>query len=273
MTESIAALVGETAAPWVILALIVFAIVIAFLILRWIWSMIRGGTYINGGRGRQPRLAVLDATPIDNRRRLVLVRRDNVEHLILIGGMNDLVVEGSIEKTAAIQTPERSTTATAPAKPAKQATPKPVAKPTPAPTPQAKKPATKVTTSAVAGGGAVLGAAAAQVGKTADNAVRSTGDAVASVQSKIEDILPDLTPEIAADEPSSSIIDSLDEALETVEPVEIATSKEPVADFETPTIEPALEPAPEINVAELEKTENIEDEMERLLNQLTTKPS
>ena len=34
-------------------------------------------------RGRQPRLAVVDAAPIDNRRRLLIVRRDNVEHLLL----------------------------------------------------------------------------------------------------------------------------------------------------------------------------------------------
>src|SRR4051794_6545550 len=38
------------------------------------------------GRGRQPRLAVIDAANVDGRRRLVLIRRDNVEHLLIIGG-------------------------------------------------------------------------------------------------------------------------------------------------------------------------------------------
>jgi hypothetical protein len=47
-------------------------------------------------RGRQPRLAVLDHTVIDARRKLVLIRRDNVEHLILIGGPTDVVVEMNI---------------------------------------------------------------------------------------------------------------------------------------------------------------------------------
>ncbi|MET0674687.1 MAG: flagellar biosynthetic protein FliO [Bradyrhizobium sp.] len=47
-------------------------------------------------RGRMPRLAVIDATPVDNRRRLVLVRRDNVEHLLMIGGPSDIVVEPNI---------------------------------------------------------------------------------------------------------------------------------------------------------------------------------
>ena len=47
-------------------------------------------------RGRQPRLAVIDAASVDGRRRLVLIRRDNVEHLLMIGGPSDLVVEPNI---------------------------------------------------------------------------------------------------------------------------------------------------------------------------------
>lgn len=47
-------------------------------------------------RGRQPRLAVIDATAIDGRRRLVLIRRDNIEHLLMIGGPTDVVVEPNI---------------------------------------------------------------------------------------------------------------------------------------------------------------------------------
>jgi len=49
-----------------------------------------------GLRGRQPRLAVLDAAAVDTRRKLVLIRRDNVEHLILIGGPTDVVIEPNI---------------------------------------------------------------------------------------------------------------------------------------------------------------------------------
>ena len=51
------------------------------------------------GRGRVPRLAIVDAMSVDGRRRLVLVRRDNVEHLILIGGPSDLVVEPTIQRS------------------------------------------------------------------------------------------------------------------------------------------------------------------------------
>ncbi len=49
-----------------------------------------------GVKGRQPRLGVVDAYDLDRERQLVIVRRDNVEHLIMIGGPNDLVIESAI---------------------------------------------------------------------------------------------------------------------------------------------------------------------------------
>lgn len=60
--------------------------------------------FIRGGRNRQPRLQVLDAAAVDTRRRLVLVRRDNVEHLIMIGGPTDIVIESGISGTQAAET-------------------------------------------------------------------------------------------------------------------------------------------------------------------------
>lgn len=65
--------------------------------------------FIRGGRNRQPRLQVLDATAVDARRRLVLVRRDNVEHLVMIGGPTDIVIEsgiGAIPIVRDVQEPE-----------------------------------------------------------------------------------------------------------------------------------------------------------------------
>jgi flagellar protein FliO/FliZ len=55
----------------------------------------------NTNRGRMPRLAVIDAAAVDGRRRLVLVRRDNVEHLLMIGGPTDIVVEPNIIRATA----------------------------------------------------------------------------------------------------------------------------------------------------------------------------
>jgi flagellar protein FliO/FliZ len=52
-------------------------------------------------RGRQPRLAVVDSAAVDGRRRLLLIRRDNVEHLLMIGGPTDVVVESAIVRAVA----------------------------------------------------------------------------------------------------------------------------------------------------------------------------
>jgi hypothetical protein len=64
-----------------------------------IWWIVRrfgSGRLGASTRGRQPRLAVIDYASVDNRRRLILVRRDNVEHLLMIGGPSDIVVEPNI---------------------------------------------------------------------------------------------------------------------------------------------------------------------------------
>ena len=70
-----------------------------------------GATALNAAvaaRGRQPRLAVIDAATIDGRRRLVLIRRDNIEHLIMIGGPTDVVIEPNIVR-ATSTAPARET--------------------------------------------------------------------------------------------------------------------------------------------------------------------
>jgi hypothetical protein len=47
---------------------------------------------------------VVDAASVDARRRLVLVQRDNLEHLLLIGGPTDVVIEPNIDRTVAAAT-------------------------------------------------------------------------------------------------------------------------------------------------------------------------
>jgi hypothetical protein len=54
-----------------------------------------------GGRTRQPRLGVVDVHDLDRQRQLVLVRRDNVEHLVMIGGASDVVIETNIMRSGA----------------------------------------------------------------------------------------------------------------------------------------------------------------------------
>ena len=64
-----------------------------------------GSTRIDAAaRGRQPRLAVIDSAAVDGRRKLVIIRRDNVEHLLMIGGPSDVVVETNIVRGVAVAT-------------------------------------------------------------------------------------------------------------------------------------------------------------------------
>jgi hypothetical protein len=98
--ESIAGPEYASAMMWTLGALILLLVIL--IIVR----IVRGltfGTFVAGGRNRKTRLAVMDATAVDTHRRLVLVRRDDVEHLILIGGPTDVVVEQNIR----LQTPAR----------------------------------------------------------------------------------------------------------------------------------------------------------------------
>ncbi|MFG1430859.1 flagellar biosynthetic protein FliO [Xanthobacter sp. V2C-8] len=80
--------------------LAVSLVVIAALLGITVFVMRRLGAGMPGraaGRGRTgPRLSIVDAISLDPRRRLVLVRRDDVEHLLLTGGTNDVVVEQNI---------------------------------------------------------------------------------------------------------------------------------------------------------------------------------
>lgn len=91
-----------TAMLWTLGALAVLLVVLLFI------KIVRNltfGTFVAGGRHRKARLAVMDAAAVDSHRRLVLVRRDDVEHLILIGGPTDVVVEQNIRLTVPARRP------------------------------------------------------------------------------------------------------------------------------------------------------------------------
>lgn len=93
-------------APLAATFIVAFAAVLVLIgLTAWIFRLLRGrGLGIgSGGRGRQPRLAVLDYADVDQRRKLVLIRRDNVEHLLLLGGPTDVVVETSIVRGMPVQ--------------------------------------------------------------------------------------------------------------------------------------------------------------------------
>lgn len=83
-----------------LLALLFVIGLIGFLTLlarRFGFGAIRLSPAFNGkGRNGKRRLAVVEAASIDARRRLVLVRRDDTEHLLLLGVNSEVLIESGI---------------------------------------------------------------------------------------------------------------------------------------------------------------------------------
>ncbi|MEQ8509835.1 MAG: flagellar biosynthetic protein FliO [Rhodospirillaceae bacterium] len=73
-------------------------ILVLGLIMGMAWLLRRYGLG-EGGRsplGRKKRVTTVESTSVDARHKLVLVRRDNMEHLLMIGPGDSLVVEQGI---------------------------------------------------------------------------------------------------------------------------------------------------------------------------------
>lgn len=101
MTEWLNSIVGEAIGPY---AAIMIALIIVFALIAVLFRAWRAFSSGSFGRNNQHRLGILEASAVDAKRRLVLVRRDNVEHLILIGGPSDIVVEQNITRSKASTT-------------------------------------------------------------------------------------------------------------------------------------------------------------------------
>jgi hypothetical protein len=74
---------------------IVAALIVAVALLAVLLTYRALSRTVRGRRGA--RLGITEYHEIDKSRRLVLVRRDDVEHLLLIGGEQELVIESNIE--------------------------------------------------------------------------------------------------------------------------------------------------------------------------------
>lgn len=93
---------------WTLYARTVLALIFVLgLIAAASWLARRSGLGVGrvGRKGR--RLGVVESLTLDNRRRLVLVRRDGVEHLLLVGGAAELLVERGIAPPASDITEEQ----------------------------------------------------------------------------------------------------------------------------------------------------------------------
>ncbi len=105
MRQTLQSLFGfdlPTAQKWVI----AFGVILVLLVLLGLFArQIKDGRLRikgqGGGRTRQPRLGVVDIHDLDRQRQLVLIRRDNVEHLVMIGGASDVVIETNIVRSGA----------------------------------------------------------------------------------------------------------------------------------------------------------------------------
>lgn len=78
--------------PYMSAIIIGGGVVAALLLLLLLYKLF--GASVRGRKGS--RLGISEYHEIDKTRRLVLIRRDDVEHLLLIGGGEDIVVENGI---------------------------------------------------------------------------------------------------------------------------------------------------------------------------------
>lgn len=88
-------LLGESAGT-IVTSVLALGIVLVLIVLGlWALKLLTRGTTVVG-RGRNRRLSVIDHMQVDAKRQLLIIRRDNVEHLILTGGPQDVIVETGI---------------------------------------------------------------------------------------------------------------------------------------------------------------------------------
>lgn len=112
MTEWLNGIVGEAVAPYVSFAIALIIVLILIAILFRIIKAFTGGKF---GNVHQNRLRIIEGMALEGKRRLVIVRRDNIEHLLLIGGENDLVIEQGIQRQTAQPASMARATKTVPA--------------------------------------------------------------------------------------------------------------------------------------------------------------
>ncbi|WP_139413327.1 flagellar biosynthetic protein FliO [Bartonella mastomydis] len=91
--------IGVSAANVTISFLFFIITVTALIIIILFLRRLNTGRYNTNRKKSLSRLALCEAISIDKTRRLVLVRCDNKEHLLLIGGLTDVVVESDITST------------------------------------------------------------------------------------------------------------------------------------------------------------------------------
>jgi len=108
--QFLSSLFGGSDNIWLTAAFALGAVIVLIVLVSWVLRLFTGaGARTTKGRNR--RLAVVDSLVVDPKRTLLIVRRDDVEHLILTGGPADVVVESGIAPRPAEAPAPRTTTA------------------------------------------------------------------------------------------------------------------------------------------------------------------
>ncbi len=295
MTGFLTPVFGEDLAPIANLVVGFLIIVLAVFVCLWLWRKISGGTFTVGTRARRARLGVLESAQIDSRRRLLLVRRDNVGHLVMTGGPSDVVVENNIDLSepdsdqpaqpvvappAAITVePAKAEPAVAKAarieeqapKPAEPA-PKPAERPKisnqappPAPTPQPKEPVPTELTAPP-----VVAAASAIAASRIDTTVRPEAPVATEAPALVAEI--ETGPPAKRADPPMEISNTA--ADEVAPAVETATTDDMAAHELDPELlqelQTTLNKKTDAAGAEAATDISLEREMSKLLNNLST---
>jgi flagellar protein FliO/FliZ len=98
--------------------------IVLVLVLLGLWAMkflLQASSSMSRGRSR--RLQVVETLQLDSRRKVTILRRDGVEHVILTGGAQDLVLEAGVPVELATRRPQPRAAATPAPEPKTPATP------------------------------------------------------------------------------------------------------------------------------------------------------
>jgi flagellar protein FliO/FliZ len=100
--QFITGLIGESGTTLLTSALALVAVLALAVLGLWLVKLTMKST-ATLGRGRNRRLGVVEQLQIDARRQMLIIRRDDVEHVILVGGGQDVLVEAGIPVVRAAQ--------------------------------------------------------------------------------------------------------------------------------------------------------------------------
>ncbi|WP_332061086.1 hypothetical protein [Bartonella sp. CB74] len=88
--------IGTSAADTIINLVLFIIVIVAIAVIIMFLRHLNTGSFNSNKKKHPRRLTICDTIAIDRTRHLILVRRDDTEHLILIGGSTDIVIESDI---------------------------------------------------------------------------------------------------------------------------------------------------------------------------------